>query len=330
MAAARRILPQLTIQDLEKKFVGYYKRNIKASHRHLINPQTADKVAKSFGDLHKYVIIEKDPGPGVLTKALLNAGCTQLVALESNQKFLSVLKELENDSDGRLKAYYSDINKLDLIPLYQGYIPPVYQSGDILGHIKPKSWDDDIVGRVIGVANNTMGHRFTISYLIRLIERSGLHRWGRWQHIAYYTEKTARALYAHVGTPIYGRITVLSNILCNISTLSKDHIDEFFPRGMAIKGNSMELICLETKKHCELSDEALKFLDPILQQVFAARRQPLLNRLESIAPGSYTVLEKLKIPPRKCASNMSPMDFVELAEAFSSWDGRMTIFDSYL
>lgn len=50
----------------------------------------------------------------------------------------------------------------------------------------------DIVGRIIGVANNAMGHRFTISYLIRLIERSGLHRWGRWEHIAYYTEKTAR------------------------------------------------------------------------------------------------------------------------------------------
>ena len=37
-----------------------------------------------------------------------------------------------------------------------------------------------------------MAHRFTISYLIRLIEKSGLHRWGRWEHIAYYTEKTAR------------------------------------------------------------------------------------------------------------------------------------------
>ena len=49
---------------------------------------------------------------------------------------------MENLSDGRLKAYHSDINKLDLIPLNREYTPPVCRSSDILSDIKPKEWND--------------------------------------------------------------------------------------------------------------------------------------------------------------------------------------------
>lgn len=43
MQSAKRILPQSTTEELEKALVGYYKRNIKSSHKHLINSRTAGK-----------------------------------------------------------------------------------------------------------------------------------------------------------------------------------------------------------------------------------------------------------------------------------------------
>lgn len=43
MQSANRILPQSTTAELEKALVGFYKRNIKSSHKHLINPRTAGK-----------------------------------------------------------------------------------------------------------------------------------------------------------------------------------------------------------------------------------------------------------------------------------------------
>lgn len=55
-----------------------------------------------------------------------------------------------------------------------------------------------------------------------------------------------------------------------------------------------------------------------------------MPNFRSIAPGSYTILDKLNIPPRKSAVEMSAMEFIELVEEFSAWDGRMNLFENLL
>lgn len=80
-------------------------------------------------------------GPGILSKELLNAGAQRLISIERNSEFLPRLKELQNDSDGRLlQALHADFYKMQ----YHGdtpYARPVIRIKELFQDISPVSWE---------------------------------------------------------------------------------------------------------------------------------------------------------------------------------------------
>lgn len=60
----------------------------------LLDPNLCAKIARAAGDVAGQPVIEIGPGPGGLTRALLNAGANPLIAIEKDSRFIADLSAL--------------------------------------------------------------------------------------------------------------------------------------------------------------------------------------------------------------------------------------------
>jgi 16S rRNA (adenine1518-N6/adenine1519-N6)-dimethyltransferase len=65
------------------------------------------KIARLAGDLSGETVVEVGPGPGGLTRALLEAGA-RVTAIEKDARFLPLLAELAEAADGALTVLHAD------------------------------------------------------------------------------------------------------------------------------------------------------------------------------------------------------------------------------
>ncbi|MGI8840580.1 MAG: 16S rRNA (adenine(1518)-N(6)/adenine(1519)-N(6))-dimethyltransferase RsmA [Caulobacteraceae bacterium] len=70
------------------------------------------KIVRLAGPLEKTAVIEVGPGPGGLTRALLEAGA-RVVAVEKDGRFMPILAQLAEASDGRLTVMHADAMRVD-------------------------------------------------------------------------------------------------------------------------------------------------------------------------------------------------------------------------
>ena len=78
----------------------------------LLDLNLTAKIARLAGPLTAGVTLEVGPGPGGLTRALLQAGAT-VVAVERDARFLPMLAELAAAADGRLTVVHADALAVD-------------------------------------------------------------------------------------------------------------------------------------------------------------------------------------------------------------------------
>jgi 16S rRNA (adenine1518-N6/adenine1519-N6)-dimethyltransferase len=86
----------------------------------LLDPHLTQRIAALAGDIRGKPVIEVGPGPGGLTRALLEAGADPLIAVEKDRRFLTILEELVPWSGGRLRLVEADALDVDEAALLDG------------------------------------------------------------------------------------------------------------------------------------------------------------------------------------------------------------------
>ncbi|KAJ3593590.1 hypothetical protein NHX12_005924 [Muraenolepis orangiensis] len=195
LSAGQRLpLAQYDFLDIDE--IEDYVSRVKAGSetgRHIIDPAMAEIVAKHLvPDLedNKTIIFECNPGPGVLTRTLLNAGAQRVVALEGDKSFVKRLQVLERKLDGQLDVVHCNYFLLD--PVGNGRVKPPSMFSDKLFTdlgISEASWADDIPVKVIGIlpVNNLRGKLLKMVYA--LYERLSVYRYGRVELNLFISEK---------------------------------------------------------------------------------------------------------------------------------------------
>jgi 16S rRNA (adenine1518-N6/adenine1519-N6)-dimethyltransferase len=85
----------------------------------LLDMNITRRIARAAGDFAGKAVIEVGPGPGGLTRALLEAGANPLIVIEKDPRFRPLLDPLVEWSDGRLHLVLGDAltaNEASLIP----------------------------------------------------------------------------------------------------------------------------------------------------------------------------------------------------------------------
>ena len=83
----------------------------------LLDPSVCGRIAALAGDLTGRHVIEIGPGPGGLTRALLDTPAAQVVAVELDRRAVALQQELAAAHPGRLTVIEADALKVDVTSL---------------------------------------------------------------------------------------------------------------------------------------------------------------------------------------------------------------------
>jgi 16S rRNA (adenine1518-N6/adenine1519-N6)-dimethyltransferase len=102
----------LTTSELIKKYGLDAKKSL--GQNFILDKNFTDKIAKSAGDLSESIVLEVGPGPGSLTRSILDAGVKKLIVIEKDHRCLQALQELQNHyGAARLEIIEGDALEID-------------------------------------------------------------------------------------------------------------------------------------------------------------------------------------------------------------------------
>lgn len=83
----------------------------------LFDLNLTSRIARSAGPLNGFTVVEVGPGPGGLTRAILAAGASKVIAIERDTRCLPALAEIAAHYPGRLEVIEADALAFDPRPL---------------------------------------------------------------------------------------------------------------------------------------------------------------------------------------------------------------------
>ncbi|NXI77505.1 TFB2M transferase, partial [Rhipidura dahli] len=281
------------------------------------------------------LLLEFAPGPGILTRTLLDAGF-RVVALESNSDFLTDLQSLENSLDGQLKVIHGDFFRLD--PLTKGALKPPAVSSDKLFEtlgVAAVSWRADVPLKIFGIVPQHLERNRLWRLLFTMYECSSIYRYGRLELNVFISEKEYTILTAKPGkSKLYQALSVLAQLGYEIELLHKEPWSSFatnlkngglaIPKTVQAPNDHLCLVRLTPQQNLFTGglqpSNASTFIF-MVKQSFAKPKSKLTDRLNSWSlDNSDTLLKALEIPKNAEMRNLYPEDYKRLFEALQNSD----------
>lgn len=200
---------------------------------------------RSPGVFENGTVIEVGPGPGGLTRSILEHGAKHLVAIEKDERCLSVLAEIENAWPGRLEALNADALTLDLAAL-----------GDA-----PRC--------ILSNLPYNVGTPLLIGWLKQVRAFTGM--------TLMFQKEVAERITAAPGSSAYGRLAILSQWLCEAEILFTVNRAAFTPPPKVTSA------VVHLKPRAEpLAPARFDLLERVTAAAFGQRRKMLRSSLKSV------------------------------------------------
>jgi 16S rRNA (adenine1518-N6/adenine1519-N6)-dimethyltransferase len=221
-------------------------------------------------------VIEVGPGPGGLTRALLETGAS-VTAVEKDPRFLPLLAELSAASDGKLQVVEADALRVD--------------EGVLAG------------GQPFHVVSNlpyNVGTPLLIKWLSMAAPPVSM--------TLMFQKEVAERIVAAVGDDAYGRLAVISQAVADARIVMDLPARAFTPPPKVASA----VVRLDPRADRPSSAE-LKALERVTAAAFGQRRKMLRSSLKAL--GGAQLCEKAGIDPDARAETIDVAGFLALARA---------------
>lgn len=245
----------------------------------ILDRQLLARVAAIPGPVEGQRVYEVGPGPGGLTRALLDAGAS-VVAVERDRRCIPALAELQEEFDGKLTVREADALKID---------------------------EQDVVGNGAHVVANLP---YNVGTALLLKWLSG--PWPPWwlSLTLMFQKEVAERIVANPGSEAYGRLSVAAQWRAKPRIAMSVKPSAFVPPP---KVTSAVVHIVPAEAPDGVDD---KTLERLTEAAFGQRRKMLRSSLKAF-PGAAEAAERLDIDLQRRAETLSVDEFVRLARALS-------------
>jgi len=245
----------------------------------LLDLNLTRRIARAAAPLDQARIVEIGPGPGGLTRALLLEGAQHVTAIERDPRCIAALKELEAAFPGRLAIVEGDALEVDIPALVAA----------------PRKI----------VAN--LPYNIATPLLIRWLGEARRYE----SLILMFQKEVAQRLVAAPGSAAYGRLSVLTQWLCDVRLLFDIPPQAFVP---APKVTSTVVQLTPRAAPLAACEQAL--LERVTAAAFGQRRKMLRQSLKSLGGDTAALIAAAGVVPTARAEELSVEQFCALARAF--------------
>ena len=211
-------------------------------------------------------MVEVGPGPGGLTRALLDAGAARVLAVELDRRAIGAIEELRGNYPGRLEVLEADAIGLDLTALTEA-------PRQIAANLPYNAATPLLVGWLRQAA---AWERLTLMFQLEVAER----------------------ICAAPDTPGFGRLSVLAQWTCSASLLKR------LPPGAFTPPPKVWSAVVRLAPHAEQPPAALfRTMERLTAAAFGQRRKMLRGSLRPL--GGEALLGRAAIAPERRAETLT-------------------------
>jgi 16S rRNA (adenine1518-N6/adenine1519-N6)-dimethyltransferase len=253
----------------------------------LYDPSLLKRIATSGGPVEGRTVIEVGPGPGGLTRALLEAGAAKLITIELDDRFADGLEAWPEATSGRLNVVRGDALKLDeqrVIEKAGGSTP------------------------VMIVAN--LPYNVGTPLVVKWIKAANADKQWRGVMVLMFQKEVGERICAAPDTDHYGRLSVLAQATTSPRLALTIPPGAFRPPP---KVDSAVVVLTPLPASEAFTD--LTALEAITAAAFGQRRKMLRAALKSL-DGGVDALEAAGIDGTRRAETLTQAEFRKLTEAW--------------
>ncbi|MEO1322031.1 MAG: 16S rRNA (adenine(1518)-N(6)/adenine(1519)-N(6))-dimethyltransferase RsmA [Pseudomonadota bacterium] len=255
----------------------------------LFDPDILRRTALAAGPVEGRTVIEVGPGPGGLTRALLDNGARSLTCVEADTRFAEALQAWPEYKDNRLAIVQADARKIDWATL-----PAIEAAPD----------------PVMIIAN--LPYNVGTPLLITWLKAAA---W-RGEMALMFQKEVALRTCAEPGDPHYGRLAVLTAAVCDAAIAFTLPPGAFKPPP---KVDSAVAIFRPLSAKARFAD--LASLEKVTTAAFGQRRKMLRAALKPLAKtvslDAVSWLEACDIDPTARAETLTQSQFRALAAQYA-------------
>ena len=267
-----------------KQTVEEYGLNAKKSlgQNFLLNQNIPDKIInlslekQHFNDFSSFHVLEIGPGPGGLTRAVLQHMPKTLTVIEADERCIAIMNELKVQTQTPMNILHQDALQTELSSLALENLQIV---SNLPYHIS------------VPLLTNWLKQIDFISALTLMFQ-----------------QEVAERITAPIKTKAYGRLSVIAQLVCKIEKLLTLNPQCFTP---APKIYSSVLLFEPLKDRP--SNNILSKVESLTAKAFAKRRKMIRQSLKDV-PNIEAICDKLNIPLTARAEEITPQQYLMIAQ----------------
>jgi len=236
------------------------------------------RIARAAGSLDQYDVIEVGPGPGGLTRALLTSGARHVYAIERDQRCISAARDIAAAAPGRLSIIEDDAINIDHANL--GTAPR----------------------KIVANLPYTIATPLLLNWLKNLA--------GIESMTLMFQKEVAERIVAEPGSKTYGRLSVITQWLCDT------HMEfSVSPKAFTPPPKVTSAIITLIPGPPMLDDVKAKHLERLSEAVFGQRRKMLRASLKQLNIKDTAFLAELDIAETARPEELNISEICKLARA---------------
>lgn len=258
----------------------------------LLDGNLLTRIVGAAGGLEGMHVIEIGPGPGGLTRALLQSPAASVTAVEKDARCIAALQSLQQAAGERLRLVEADALAFSplCVPAPRAIVANLpYNIGTEL----LVQWLDDIADHLTTESEKTIPHITSLTLM--------------------FQKEVAERIVAAPGSKAYGRLAVLAGWLCESKKCFDVPAAAFTPPPK-VDSSVIRLV----PRPAPLVAANKETLQRVVAAAFGQRRKMLRASLKSLGVEAERLLARAGIDPTRRPETLTIKEFAALANALDS------------